>query len=93
VVNHEHRMDLRGFVRQQFNYGQGARVLSLRRRLRGMNFRVEAGGFYPHLFLAPFRKWPLLEATGLFILLVVSQVATVAGFAMESMNDPSRRRI
>ena len=84
VVDHLHSMSLVGFLRQQYRYGRGARVLSQRRALRGLTFQPEPRTFYFGLFAAPFRSNPLGKALQLFFLLLLSQVANVAGFAMES---------
>ena len=83
VVEHAHGMDLRGFWRQQSNYGRGARQLHAR-----MEAQAEAGprfgglGFYAGLVAHPLGDGlprPLSRSA----LLALAQVATAWGYARE----------
>ena len=83
VVDHAHGMDLRGFWRQQANYGRGARQLHAR-----MAARIEGGrrfsraGFYAGLVAHPLRDGhprPLARSA----LLALAQAATAWGYARE----------
>lgn len=83
VVDHAHGMDLRGFWRQQSNYGRGARQLHARMAVRedpGPRFgRI---GFYAGLVGHPLRDGrprPLARSA----LLALAQVATAWGYARE----------
>ncbi|MEX1176912.1 MAG: glycosyltransferase [Nitriliruptor sp.] len=83
IVDHEHRMDLRGFWRQQTNYGRGAHDLHRRRQaVGGGGLRPEGPRFYWRMVTAPFRTGRP-DAWKLATLLVLSQVANVYGFASE----------
>ncbi|HEY2371475.1 MAG TPA: glycosyltransferase [Gaiellaceae bacterium] len=80
VVEHSHELSLRGFVRQHFAYGRGAYIY----RSRDAPARKRATTrFYRDLVTEPLRsKSP--RALQLSAALAVSQLATVAGYALEA---------
>ena len=85
VVEHRHPLDLRGFLRQHFNYGRGAFVC---RRLSGArdprDMSIEPLRFYVDLVLLPFARHPAARGKlRLAALLFASQAANVAGFLGE----------
>jgi GT2 family glycosyltransferase len=73
-VRHAHPLSVRGFVRQQMNYGRGA-----------FQYRSRAGGlgFYAGLLAHPFRQAKAPRAAALFGLVLVSQAAVAAGYFSE----------
>jgi glycosyltransferase involved in cell wall biosynthesis len=96
VVHHAHHLTFRRFVRQHFNYGRGILAFRLLRRERAngipqssslprsgsAHLVPEPVRFYLDLVLSPLRRsaprpWRLVG------LLVVSQVATIAGAVRE----------
>lgn len=84
VVHHSHGMDLRGLLRQQFNYGRGAYDLHRRRTAAtGDGLRVEPARFYLRLVAYPFGQSTPGRAVVLSALLVACQIANAAGFAWE----------
>lgn len=83
VVQHEHRSNLRGFVRQFFNYGRGAwRYHSLRRRRgsRNMAEDLQLHRKLPRYFREPLQKFPPTVRGKVVVLLVVWEAANLAGF-------------
>ena len=68
------------FLRQQFRYGRGARVLHRRRVSRGAKYRFELRYFYVGLFMAPFRSMRARPAARTAALLVMAQICNVLGF-------------
>jgi glycosyltransferase involved in cell wall biosynthesis len=85
VVHHSHQLTFAQFWRQHFNYGRGSLTVGLMRRRRGQHgILPEGAGFYGRLVLSPIqrrapRPWRLAA------LLVVSQLATLAGGLRESL--------
>jgi len=78
VVEHAHELSLRGFVRQHFAYGRGAYIYRSRDAAR----KRATVRFYRDLVAEPVRsKSP--RALRLSAALAVSQLATVAGYAVE----------
>jgi GT2 family glycosyltransferase len=81
VVCHMHRMTLRTFWRQHFNYGRGANLFhDARAKQRQEKIRIEPMSFYINLLLWPFSQIPNAKAFWLTGLMLVSQVANAAGF-------------
>ena len=84
VMHHAHSLTLRSFMRQHFHYGRGSfryhRVESY-----GHNEKVEMEpfSFYLRLPLFAFSHAPFTQAVPVAALLILSQVATVAGFVSE----------
>ena len=87
LVNHAHSMTLRSFWRQHFNYGRGAFHFHIIRAERKQQpLKVEPTSFYINLLTYPFSHTRLRESPLLSILMVVSQVANVAGYYWERRN-------
>lgn len=78
-VFHQHRLDLRGFLRQHFNYGHGARTFWTQQT----RFRMEPLSFYRGMLAYPWRRqgpgWAALSQS---FLIGLSQLANAAGFAL-----------
>ena len=83
IVAHHHDMGVAGFLRQHRNYGRGA--ARYRDVLGDAGERVDTmpPSFYATLLAEPFRHEPVWRALPIATLIVASQVATVAGFALE----------
>ena len=77
-VCHMHAMSLGSFARKHFQYGRGARRLH---RTQPPGFH--SPGFYAGLLLSPFRRATRLRALRLFGLVLISQLATAAGYVAE----------
>lgn len=85
-VMHAHRMTLGSYWRQQFAYGRGAyRFHSQRSVDEGEKSEKEPIGFYSKLLLYPFTVLKGRSAFTIFVLFVLSQAATVAGFYRERL--------
>src|SRR5215470_2400148 len=83
VVRHEHRLDLRSFWRQHFTYGRGALRFHRMLAAHGLPARTPAS-FYLGLVASPLtsrERRPL----ALVMLLLLSQVATAAGYWRERL--------
>ena len=84
LIYHAHRLTLRSFFRQQFNYGRGAfHFHQLRARRRLDHFRLEPLSFYVNML-----RYPLAEIRGprkylVLALIVLSQATNTAGFLRE----------
>ena len=84
LVYHAHRLTLRSFWRQQFNYGRGAfHFHQLRARRDRERFQVEPRRFYLNLLRHPFSQARGGQALLLASLMVISQAANAAGFFRE----------
>ena len=86
VVTHLHALDLAGFCRLHFQYGQGS--LRYRRRSarrRSSAIRVEPLSFYANLVRYPFSQTGGARAVLLSVLLSVAQVANAVGFFYQSL--------
>ena len=91
-IYHAHKLTLRSFWRQHFNYGRGAFHFHQLRAQRGVGkIKVEPLSFYYKLLSYPFTQaslnQPQVLISGLFFL---SQVANVAGFFWERANQKFR---
>jgi glycosyltransferase involved in cell wall biosynthesis len=81
LIYHTHRLTLRSFCRQQFNYGRGAfRFHQLRARRRLHQLRIEPLSFYVNML-----RYPLVEIRGpkkylILALVVLAQGTNAAGF-------------
>lgn len=93
TIQHAHALSLRSFWRQHFGYGRGAFCFHKARALRTEDaIKVEPVTFYTDLLTYPMKKDPAksggfgepLQVSSLFFL---SQVATVAGFFWEKLNE------
>ncbi|HEY3258213.1 MAG TPA: glycosyltransferase [Gemmatimonadaceae bacterium] len=97
IVYHAHELTLRGFLRQHYNYGRGILSFRLRRRQRGaQDLLPEPFSFYGRLIFHPLRK-PEYSSRGVSVaLIMLSQIATVAGAlrsAIGEMKHARERRI
>lgn len=90
IVIHEHRTDLKGFIRQYFNYGKGAwRYHSLRRSRNSSAFSDSLG---LHTRLWSYTRQPLSEVpssmrTKVYFLLLAWEMANAAGFAWQACKE------
>jgi GT2 family glycosyltransferase len=86
VVYHGHRLDLRQFIRQHFNYGRGADYLHRSRaRHTGAPVRpnLEPVSFYVNLLRFPLRSGISWRALPLVGLMSLSQIAYASGYFAE----------
>lgn len=84
VIDHYHRMSVRGFWRQHFNYGRGAFVFhTLRARRNDRPIRREPLRFYFALVRYPLRRGWSVSRLWQCVLMVVSQAANTAGYFYE----------
>jgi len=87
-IEHAHAMTVLPFLRQHFGYGRGARRFHRLRSLRHPGQRgCESPGFYLGLLLYPFQRVPAPRSVGLFVLLLLSQLATTCGYAVAMIGD------
>lgn len=88
AVLHRQALDFRGYVRQHFRYGRGAYQFHTRRKLRGdRGIRVESIRFYSRMLLFPWNVYPAGVAALQSSLLVLAQVANVAGYVYERYSE------
>lgn len=86
VVDHAHPMALRGFWRQQSNYGRGARHLhAVEAQRKSGGKRFSAAGFYLGLIAQPLRDGRP-RGVQRAALLALAQLATAWGYAHEGMS-------
>jgi len=84
IVLHSRNMPLQGFWKQHFLYGRGAFAYAMARRRRSRGpVPFEGWRFHASMILAPLRKSLRPRALYLSFLILVSQVAVVAGYACE----------
>jgi GT2 family glycosyltransferase len=84
-VRHVHPVDLRGFVRRHFGYGEGAYRFHRLRALRDQHgLRLAPTGFYLRLLRHPLAAGLGPRALEMEALLLLSQVASAAGFLWEA---------
>jgi GT2 family glycosyltransferase len=94
LVYHAHTLTLPTFWQQHFNYGRGAfRFHQARLNKRGGRIKVEPLSFYLNLLRYPFSREQGTNALLLAILLLVSQLANVAGFFREFLNHKDTKDI
>ena len=83
IVFHAHSLTFRKFVRQHFNYGQGAyQYHQLRASRKSEKVRLEPISFYSGMLIFPFKQRRRRPVSTAF-LLTVSQAANAAGFFSE----------
>ena len=88
VVWHAHAMTLATFWQQHFNYGRGSfRFRLARTRVTGRALALEPFAFYRKVLSAPFSRLPRSAhmTRGLIELMLISQVATAAGFLRQAL--------
>lgn len=91
LVWHAHHHDWRSFCRQHFEYGRA--LLKVRRRAArrgGHALRVERPAFYAGLLAAPFRARGVSRRWRLAALVLLAEIATVAGGVCELPRATSR---
>lgn len=92
LVYHTHALTFRTFWRQHFNYGRGAfrfrRACAQRSHGR---IKLEPISFYLNLLWYPFSQARSRQALLLTALLVMSQVASTAGFVWQGMSRTDLR--
>lgn len=83
VVDHRHALGLARFLRQHMSYGRGARRLHLKMERAGdARPKIEPFRFYRDLMLDPVKR-DGVRGLPRSVLLALSQVAMVAGYAAE----------
>jgi GT2 family glycosyltransferase len=90
VVCHEHRRDLRGFIRQYFNYGRGAwryHSLCRQRNHGGMAEDIKLHTGLMRYLRKPLENLSLGMRVKVVVLLGVWQTANLAGFLWQSAVD------
>lgn len=95
VVYHFHPLTLREFCKQHFTYGRGAVHYHRIRAQRGSGLMRQEMKFHLHLrnwLTQPFRRTGMPRALLLFGLLVLWQLANLAGFVSESLISTGYRR-
>jgi GT2 family glycosyltransferase len=93
VVYHLHPLNLLTFWSQQFGYGRGARRYWRAHRKRcGEDMRVEPPRFYSGMVIYPLRQNYIRNPLAVAALLLLSQVANVAGFLWERGFAKTQRR-
>lgn len=86
-VMHAHRLDLRSFCRQHWNYGRGAFHFHRSRARRGADpVRPQPLTFYLDLLRFPFDRTSRSRATIQAALLAVSQAMNAAGYCYERIS-------
>jgi cellulose synthase/poly-beta-1,6-N-acetylglucosamine synthase-like glycosyltransferase len=91
IVHHIHPGGLPSFLRQHFNYGRGAaRLHRLHPEDPRANGRREPLSFYTDLFSMPRTEHHSVRAPLLAGLLLLAQVASLAGFAAERRRTKGR---
>jgi glycosyltransferase involved in cell wall biosynthesis len=84
LVAHHHRLSLRQFWCQHFEYGRAARYFRMARVQRGSGrVAIEPWAFYLNLLRYPFTQERPLQAVSLSALLFLSQCANALGFVWE----------
>lgn len=92
VVYHAHELTLSRFLLQHYNYGRGILAFRLLRRRRGAKALIpEPLTFYRNLVLSPTRDPGLRNRWRYVLLLIASQVATMAGALKASLLERGRR--
>ncbi|MEO8484241.1 MAG: glycosyltransferase [Acidobacteriota bacterium] len=95
LVGHWHRLTLRGFIRQHFNYGRGADFLHRsRNRATGGRRRpkLEPTAFYWNLIWYPFHRKPPVEAACLSCLMFLSQAVYGCGYVYQRVRNAGHSR-
>jgi GT2 family glycosyltransferase len=89
-IFHAHHLTLAGFLKQHFHYGEGACRLLEARLDRGSTDFNHAPNFYAKFLVAPLAERPWWRALRGFVLLSLSQVASLMGFAWEKIRTAMR---
>jgi len=93
-IYHAHKLSLKSFWRQHFNYGRGAFCFHTVRanRVEG-SIKVEPLSFYFNLLMYPFRRSRIWDGGVISGLLFLSQVANVAGFFWERSGQQRQAKL
>jgi len=87
IVHHAHKLTLRRFWRQHFNYGRGAYYFRKIIHSSGREpVKLESLSFYSRLVFHPLSQGISFNSIQLSLLLMVSQVANLFGFFYETMS-------
>ena len=90
VVDHKHGMGARGFWKQHWSYGRGARQFHAKLAAEGgPDVSLNGAGFYAGLLFHPFRK-PGLRAAALTTLIGTAHAIQLGGYLVERRAE--RRR-
>jgi cellulose synthase/poly-beta-1,6-N-acetylglucosamine synthase-like glycosyltransferase len=93
VVRHRQDLNLKSFYSQHHRYGRGAFQFWLRRSAEGRaGNRPQPFSFYWKMLAYPFTKVAFPRALAVSLLLVVSQIACVAGYFAERAKYAKCRR-
>ncbi|MGD1862706.1 MAG: glycosyltransferase family 2 protein [Leptolyngbyaceae cyanobacterium] len=93
-VRHAHKLTLRSFWRQHFNYGRGAYCFHQVRAHRTEDtIKVEKLSFYWQLLTYPLHRLPVYKAIPVAGLMFLSQVANVAGFFWERIGQQRQAKL
>ena len=87
IVIHEHRTDLKGFIRQYFNYGKGAWRYHSMRRTRQSGAFSDSLGLHTGLWRyvrRPLLDLPVVLRVKVFFLLLLWEISNAAGFAWQA---------
>jgi len=90
VVLHDHRTTLRGFVRQQFNFGRGAcryRALQRQRARQAAPVRRLAAAPLRSLLREPLQKLPFWRALQVRLSVPVWRLAYASGFLWQRLTE------
>ena len=89
-LRHAHKLTLRSFWRQHFNYGRGAfHFHRVRSQRQTQPMQVEPLVFYRRLLMYPFARHHGIRGLSLAGLFLLSQVANTVGFAWENYKQRS----
>jgi len=81
LVMHSHHMGFIPFFHQHFNYGKGARMYHLERKLREQPVPgIEPASFYANMIVFPFRRKKIIRGAVLSLLIGITQVAHTFGY-------------
>lgn len=95
IVIHEHRTDLRGFMRQYFNYGKGAWRYHSARRSRGSNQAGDKARL--HLGLSHYIRQSMQPLSAgmrarVWLLLIAWELSHTAGFITQALKEGFGRK-
>ena len=80
-IYHFHTLTFAGFWRQHFNYGCGVRQLQQNRQQRAAKTpSLQPLSFYVNLLMYPLRRARSFRALAGILLMLISQIATAAGY-------------
>jgi len=92
LVYHAHKLTFSSFCRQHFNYGRSAFSFHRGRSCSGLNnLRIEPLSFYLDLLRYPVSQDRPSRALLLLPLMILSQIANVAGFFWEMVRQMTKK--